>query len=110
MPGKNSTRHAGIVTGAENRLTYPDSTPSTPVDEARCLSCDRPLVAAKSVAHGFGPVCRVREANRQRHARAEALHGRLWGLLRRLPDLDVRDLAVIHAALDDAVDALEVTT
>ena len=27
MPGKNNTRHAGIVTGAENRLTtYPQST------------------------------------------------------------------------------------
>ena len=47
-------------------------------------------------------------ANRQRHERAEAIHGRLWGLLRRLPDLDVQGLAVLSAALDDAVDALEV--
>ena len=110
MSGKNSTRHAGIVTGAENRLTYPDSTASTPVDEeSRCLACHRPIVAAKSIAHGFGPVRFTREANRQRHERAEALHGRLRDLLRRLPDLDVQGLAVLSAALDDAVDALEVT-
>lgn len=46
-------------------------------------------------------------ANRQRHERAEALHARLRDLLRRLPDLDVQGLAVLSAALDDAVDALD---
>ena len=55
-------------------------------------------------------MCFTREAVRQRHERAEALHGRLWGLLRRLPDLDAAGLAALAAALDDAVDALEVTT
>ena len=108
MPGKNNTPHAGTVRGVENRLTYPDSTPSTPVDEAsRCLACHRPITAAESIAHGFGPVCWTRMANRQRHERAEAIHGRLWGLLRRLPALDVRSLALVSAALDDAVDALD---
>lgn len=108
MPGKNSARHAGIVTGAENRLTYPDSTASTPADEeSRCLACRRPLTAAKSVARGYGPACFTREANRQRAERAEALHARLRDLLRRLPDLDVRGLAVVQVALDGAVDALD---
>lgn len=46
-------------------------------------------------------------ATAQRHERAEALHGRLWALLRRLPDLDVEGLALVSAALDDAVDALD---
>lgn len=54
-------------------------------------------------------MCFTREANRQRHERAEALHGRLCALLRRLPDLDVQGLALVSDALDDAVDALEVT-
>lgn len=38
--------------------------------------------------------------------RAEALHGRLRALLRRLPSLDVRELALVSAALDD-LDALD---
>lgn len=87
-----------------------DSTPSTPVDEpARCVACHRPITAPESIAHGFGPVCWTRMANRQRHERAESLHARLRDLLRRLPALDVQGLAVLSAALDDAVDALEVT-
>ena len=45
-------------------------------------------------------VCWTRMANRQRHERAEAIHGRLWGLLRRLPSLDDRELALVSAALD----------
>lgn len=87
-----------------------DSTPSatdTTTPRARCLACHRPIVAAVSVAHGFGPVCFTREASRQRHERAEALHARLRDLLRRLPDLDVHGLALVCAALDDAVDALD---
>lgn len=87
-----------------------ESTPSTPVDEpARCLSCHRPLTAPRSIGRGFGPECFTREANRQRHERAAALHGRLRDLLRRVPSLDVRELALVSAALDAAVDALEVT-
>lgn len=102
-------RPAGNGTALNNRLTtHPDSTPSTPVDEpARCLSCARRLTDPRSIAHGFGPVCWTRMANRQRHERAEALHARLRDLLRRLPDLDVQGLAVLSAALDDAVDALD---
>ena len=89
-------------------MTYPDSTPSTPVDEeSRCLSCARRLTDPRSIARGYGPHCFTREANRQRGERAEALHARLRDLLRRLPDLDVQGLVVIHAALDDAVDALD---
>ena len=102
-------RPAGNGTALKNRLTtHPDSTPSTPVDEApRCLACHRPITAAKSIAHGFGPACWTRITTAQRHERAEAIHGRLRALLRRLPDLDVQGLAVLSAALDDAVDALD---
>lgn len=55
-------RPAGNGTALKNRLTtYPDSTPSTPVDEAsRCLACARPITAAKSIAGGRGPVCEER--------------------------------------------------
>lgn len=89
-----------------------DSTPSATdatTTRARCLACHRPITAPESIAHGFGPVCFTRLATAQRHERAEALHRRLWALLRRLPSLDTRALAVVAAALDDAVDALEVT-
>lgn len=82
-----------------------DSTPSAAAvttDEAsRCLACHRPIVAAESVRLGFGPVCWTRMANRQRHERAEAIHGRLRALLRRVTSLDVRELALVSAALDD---------
>ena len=47
-------------------------------------------------------------ATAQHHERVEAIHGRLWGLLRRLPSLDLRELALVSAALDD-LDALGVT-
>lgn len=106
-------RPAGNGTALKNRLTtYGQSTPSAAAvttDEAsRCLACHRPITAAKSIAHGLGPVCWSRMANRQRHERAEALHGRLRALLRRLPSLDVRELALVSAALDD-LDGLGVT-
>lgn len=88
-----------------------DSTPSATdatTTRARCLACHRPITAPESIAHGFGPVCLTRMANRQRHERAETLHARLRDLLRRLPDLDVRSLALVSAALDD-LDGLGVT-
>ena len=109
MSGKNNTPHAGTVRGVENRFTtHPQHTPSTPVDEeSRCLACARRLTDPRSIARGFGPQCFTREANRQHHERAEALHARLRDVLRRLPDLDVQGLAVLSAALDDAVDALD---
>lgn len=102
-------RPAGNGTALKNRLTtHPDSTPSTPVDEpARCLSCARRLTDPRSIAHGYGPVCRAREATRQRHERHAATDARLRGLLRRLPSLDAAGLAVVSDALDDAVDALD---
>ena len=81
-----------------------DSTPSATdatTTRARCLACRRPITAAKSVAHGFGPVCWTRITTAQRHERAETIHARLRDLLRRLPSLDVRSLALASAALDD---------
>lgn len=111
-PNNAERRPGGNGTALKNRLTTcTDSSPSgtAPVDDeaARCLTCSRPIVAAESVRRGFGPACWTRMANRQRHERAEALHARLRDVLRRLPDLDVQGLAVLSAALDDAVDALD---
>lgn len=88
-----------------------DSTPSATdatTTRARCLACARPITAAESIRLGFGPVCWTRITTAQRHERAEALHGRLRALLRRLPTLDVRSLALVSAALDD-LDGLGVT-
>ena len=92
-----------------------DSTPSaaavTTDEAARCLYADNaPLTAYRKGCRC--PQCReymhvYREASRQRHERAEAVHGRLRALLRRLPSLDAAGLAVVSAALDDAVDALD---
>lgn len=85
----------------------PRGTESPNNTRARCLLCARRITDPRSIAHGYGPVCWTRMATAQRHERAEALHGRLWALLRRLPDLDVEGLALVSAALDDAVDALD---
>lgn len=70
-------------------------------DAPRCIACHRRIVAAESVRRGFGRQCWTRVAAAQRHERAAALHGRLWSLLRCLPDLDVDALTRLADALDD---------
>ncbi|MBK8462181.1 MAG: hypothetical protein IPL36_03820 [Nigerium sp.] len=90
---------------ANNRLTYADDTPSAPAvttDGAkRCLACSRRLSDPRSIAEGFGPICRRREENRQRTERTTALRARLWSLLAWLPDLEVDALTRLADALDD---------
>lgn len=78
-------------------------------DAPRCIACHRPIVATESVRRGFGPHCWTRITAAQRHERAEALHTRLWALLRRLHSLDANALAMLSAALDD-LDAEGITT
>lgn len=107
---QSGPQRVALEAGSVARATTdssPSATDATTTTRARCLSCARRLTDPRSIAHGFGPVCWTRMANRQRHERAEALHARLRDVLRRLPDLDVQGLAVLSAALDDAVDALD---
>ena len=111
MTPNKQTRPAGDRTGQKAlrgaEAILPDATPDGTDPRPRCAGCGHVLTAPRSVARAFGPVCWTRMANRQRHERAEALHARLRDVLRRLPDLDVQGLAVLSAALDDAVDALD---
>ena len=94
-------RRPGGESEAPNKENY------LPEAYTRCVHCGHPLTAEVSVRRGFGPHCWTRITTAQRHERHEAVHGRLWGLLRRLPSLDVRELSIAAAALDDAVDALD---
>ncbi len=75
--------------------------------EARCLSCRHPLSNPDSIAAGFGPVCRTRLAARQLYARQDALHRRLAEVRARLGRMDGRALAIVSAALNDALEALD---
>lgn len=107
MTDNEKRRPAGNGTALRNRLaTCTQDTLTSRQYAGRCLACHRPITSALSVARGYGPQCFTREAVRQRHARAEALHTRLCDLLRRLPDLDAAELA----ALGDALDAAGVAT
>ena len=105
MTKKQQRPGVGTEALANNRLTTcTDSSPSAhdhDDDAPRCIACHRPIVAAESVRRGFGPHCWTRVAAAQRHERAAALHGRLWSLLRRLPDLEVDALTRLADALDD---------
>lgn len=99
------TRPGGNRTGQEVAWTatpiLQDAGHNHDDDAPRCIACHRPIVAAESVRRGFGPHCWTRVAAAQRHERAAALHGRLWSLLRRLPDLDVSTLTRLSDALAD---------
>lgn len=55
---------------------------------------------------GVGPECFMRLLAAQRHERHVSIDARLRGLLRRLGDLDVVDLALIMAMLDDLDEVL----
>lgn len=96
----------GVRTGAlESSLAatqiLQDAGHNHDIGAPRCLACSRHLTNRRSIAEGFGPVCRRREESRQRTERAAALHARLWSLLRQLPDLDVGALTRLSDALDD---------
>lgn len=73
----------------------------------RCTRCGHPLVLPRSVARAFGPKCWTKTAVGQLDARRDAVGRRLGSLARRVALLDVRGLAVVSAALEDAVDALD---
>lgn len=71
----------------------------------RCARCHHPLVLPRSLARGFGRVCWSRTAVAQLDARRDAVGRRLGSLARRVAQLDVADLAVVSAMLEDALDA-----
>ena len=91
--------------GTQNNFATANDTPSgyeaTNDTRPRCLRCGHPLTLPRSVSRSYGPHCWTRVAAAQRHERAAALHGRLWSLLRRLPDLEVDALTRLADALDD---------
>lgn len=74
---------------------------------ARCCVCRRPLTAHRSLARGFGPACWRRTERAQLDARRDAVGRRLAAVGRRIAQADAHGLAVVSAALDDALDALD---
>lgn len=102
----------GITEGAASSLAAtPNDTPKgypfTNDTRPRCAGCGHVLTAPRSVARAFGPVCWLRTARGQLDARRDAAGRSLGRLARRVARLDVAGLALVAAALDDAVDALD---
>ena len=105
------TRPAGNRTGQEAfrgaDTILPDATPDGTDTRPRCAGCGHVLTAPRSVARAYGPVCWLRTARGQLDARRDAAGRSLGRLARRVASLDVAGLALVSAALDDAVDALD---
>lgn len=103
-PGGNRTGQEAAWTAADS---LPDATPDGTDPRPRCAGCGHVLTAPRSVARAFGPVCWLRTARGQLDARRDATGRSLGRLARRVARLDVAGLALVAAALDDAVDALD---
>ena len=105
------TRPAGDRTGQKAfrgaEAILPDATPDGTDPRPRCAGCGHVLTAPRSVARAFGPVCWLRTARGQLDARRDATCRSLGRLARRVARLDVAGLALVAAALDDVVDALD---
>ena len=105
------TRPAGDRTGQKAfrgaEAILPDATPDGTDPRPRCAGCGHVLTAPRSVARAFGPVCWLRTARGQLDARRDATCRSLGRLARRVARLDVAGLALVSAALDDALDALD---
>lgn len=99
------TQAAEAFPGADTIL--PDAGANGTDTRPRCAGCGHVLTAPRSVARAFGPVCWLRTARGQLDARRDATGRSLGRLARRVARLDVAGLALVAAALDDAVDALD---
>ena len=111
MTPNKQTRPAGDRTGQKAfrgaEAILPDATPDGTDPRPRCAGCGHVLTAPRSVARAFGPVGWLRTARGQLDARRDATGRSLGRLARRVARLDVAGLALVAAALDDAVDALD---
>jgi len=101
-------RRPGRGTEAAESLAATASVPDAADNaRARCCACRHPLTAARSLARGFGPACWRRAERAQLDARRDAVGRRLAAVGRRIAQADAHGLAVVSAALEDALDALD---
>lgn len=101
----NAERRPGATPEPSSKNFTVDTDPT--VTRPRCARCGAPLEAHRSVARGFGPVCWTRTALGQLDRRRDAVGRRLASLAARVAGLDVRGLALVAAAIEDAVEALD---
>lgn len=98
-------RRPGVGPEAPNKNIA--DTPIVPDAAPRCASCGHRLTLAESIAAGLGPVCAARLSSAQLDARRTAVGATLAALQARLGGLDVRGLAVVLVAVEDALEALD---
>lgn len=100
-PAGNGTVHKAAWTAAP--------IVSQPHDGSRCpcTACRHPLTDPRSIARGFGPTCWRRFTRSQLQARRDTVGRRLSAVARRVAVGDAYVLAVVAAALEDALDALD---
>lgn len=111
MTTAKQSRPAGNGTAQEVAWTAtPSLADAGPADEAtraRCLDCGHGIDAPLSVARGYGPTCWRRRLHVQLDARRDALGRRLRAVAALVARLDADGLAIVSAALEDAVEALD---
>lgn len=85
----------------------PSGHPSTTDTRPRCVRCGHPLTVVRSVARAYGPQCWTRTTRAQLDARRDSVGRRLRTLAALVARADTDTLALLSAALDDALDALD---
>lgn len=99
------TQTAGILAADTPRLADPGTGDVVP-PRSRCCRCSHPLTSPRSVARAYGPHCWQRTVIGQLDARRDAVGRTLNALARRVARLEAPALAIVSAAMQDAVETL----
>ena len=102
----DESRAAEVASLATPSVTE-QATEGTHAERPRCLKCGHPLTAPRSLARAYGPKCWARQALVQVDRRRDSVGRKLRALAARVGRLDLDALAVVAAAVDDVLDALD---